>query len=966
LNTTNRRNPIAKAVKFALVAGATITALTTSTAFAAEEEEVEEDDNKVTVTGSRIKRTDYETASSVHVTSSEDIALSGFTKIEDLMNSLPQIEAGQTSFISNGSSGTANLDLRGLGANRTLVLINGRRLPPGGVFSQAPDINQIPAALVERAEVLTGGGSSTYGSDAVAGVVNFIMNNDFEGIEVTYGVSGYRHDNDNTYIQGLMDARNFDYPTGWSGLGGITRNLDITVGGDLDGGKGHATAYATVREINELRQGSRDYSSCALNNAGTACGGSGNAIVPNFFIGDISSDTGVQNNYAFWTIDEGSNFIPSVGNAYNYAPVNHFMRPDKRYSLGAFVDYEINEHVRPYLEIGYMRDITRAQIAESGTFFAFQYNLDINSTIINDAQRAQLLTAFPSISDGSQGIYNDQFSVYIGKRNVEGGPRSSNFEHNAMRIIAGADGAINDMWDYDASIQYSSTNSSQNYVNDFFAPRIATAIDPVACAATAGCIEYPVFTRDAINSGNASPLTGVGILNGVAEQVIFNAFVTGDLDISVPGSESTVFGVFGIENRKVKFSRQSDEVFESGLLLGQGGPTASLQGKYDVQEFFGELNVPILEGVAGAESLALELGYRWSDYSTAGAESTYKVGVDWAITENWKARASFNRAVRAPNVAELFSTQSLGLWTGLDPCAGATPVLTAAQCANTGVTASQYGTILASPAGQYNGIFGGNPELEAEIADTYTFGIVANPIEGLNFSVDYFSIEIEDVIGAINAEITVTQCGITGGANFCNNVTRSASGSLWRGNGSNVQATQVNLANRTWEGVDVSANYTVEGLGGMWNAKIVGTQMLTKEYDPVPGDNTQIYDCVDEVSNQCFPQPEWRHTASVTYTPENSFWSLNARWRYFGAVAYTGTADSLLLADGGLDAQSYFDITASFELTENINVLAGISNLLDEEPPLVGGSTNPGNANTYAGFYDTLGQYLHASVTLRF
>jgi len=947
-----------------------MTALSAPTAFAADADE-EEEENTVTITGSRIKRTDYETSSSVHVTSSEEITMSGFTKIEDLMNSLPQIEAGQTSFISNGSSGTANLDLRGMGPNRTLVLINGRRMPPGGVFSQAPDINQIPAALVERAEVLTGGGSSTYGSDAVAGVVNFVMNNDFEGMEVTYGVSGYRHENDNSYIQGLMDARNFEYPTGWSGLGGMTRNLDITVGGDFDGGKGHATAYATVREVKELRQGSRDYASCALNNGGTGCGGSGNAIIPNFFIGDIGAD-GVQNNYSFWSIDSNSQFIPAGTNRYNYAPINHFMRPDKRISFGAFVDYEINDHVRPYLEVGYMRDITRAQIAESGTFFAFQYNLDINSTIINAGQRAALLAAFPNIS--APGPYQDQFSVYIGKRNVEGGPRSSNFNTNASRIIVGSEGEINDLWDYDASFQYSSTNSSQNYVNDFFAPRIATAIDPVACAATAGCIVYDVFQYQAVTPAMANPLLGTGILNGVAEQMIFNAFATGDLDFSLPGAETTVAGVIGIEHRKVIFSRQSDEVFENGLLLGQGGPTASLRGGYDVKEFFGELSVPVLEGAALAESLSLELGYRWSDYSTAGSESTYKVGLDWAITENWKARASFNRAVRAPNVAELFAAQNLGLWTGIDPCAidpndpTSVPEYTAAQCANTGMSAAQYGSVTISPAGQYNGFFGGNPDLTSEIADTITFGVVANPLEGLNFSIDYWDIEIENVIGNINSEITVRQCALTGSPAFCNNVNRNSGGSLWKGQSGFVQATQINLANRHWEGIDVSANYTFEGLGGIWNAKLVGTQMLTKEYDPIPGDATQVYDCVDEVSNQCFPQPEWRHTASITYTPENSFWSAQLKWRYFGAVGYSdpNQADTLLAADGGLDAESYIDIVGTFELTDNISLLAGISNLLDEEPPLVGGSTNPGNANTYAGFYDTLGQYVHASVTLRY
>lgn len=198
-------NKLTKAVRLAIAYGAASTAVFATNTFAAEEgaEAVE----RIEVTGSRIKRTDMESASPVQITSQEEIALSGFTRIEDMMNSLPQIEASETAFQANGASGTATLDLRGLGSNRTLVLINGRRMQAGGVNSQAPDINQIPASLVKRVEVLTGGGSSTYGADAVAGVVNFVMNDDFEGFEISVGGSAYQHNNDNKYIQGLMDKK---------------------------------------------------------------------------------------------------------------------------------------------------------------------------------------------------------------------------------------------------------------------------------------------------------------------------------------------------------------------------------------------------------------------------------------------------------------------------------------------------------------------------------------------------------------------------------------------------------------------------------------------------------------------------------------------------------------------------------------------------------------------------------------
>ncbi|MFQ3250051.1 MAG: iron complex outermembrane receptor protein [Glaciecola sp.] len=946
---------LAKSVKLAcLFSAASLVGVAGNAAAQEESADVVE---KIQVTGSRFQRTDMETASPVQITSDVEIKLSGFTRIEDLLNSLPQIEAGQTSFISNGASGTASLDLRGLGSSRTLVLVNGRRLQPGGVYSQSPDINQIPAALVKRVEVLTGGGSTVYGADAVAGVVNFVMDTDFEGIEITAGAGGYQHNNDNDYIQGLMDARNFEYPEGNSGIDGTSFNFDVTIGGAFDGGRGHAVAYATYRKDNELRQEARDYSSCALNGGGTACGGSGNAIVPNFYMGTINDDGSASwNGFSdYWTLNSTGFEIPSSGNIYNYAPVNHFMRPDERFSVGAFVNYEINDHFNPYLETSFMRDVTKAQIAESGTFFNEAYEISYDSPLLSDVQRAQLTSELGVVS-------GESFLTYIGKRNVEGGPRASNLEHNSLRIVLGTKGDINDNWYYDTSIQYGTTGSSAAYINDFFAPRIATAVDSEACAADSSCIPYEVFTLNGVTKESAGALTGVGILNGQTTQTVLTGYVTGDLDFTLPSADAPIAVVLGAEYRKEEFERLSDEVFEKGLLLGQGGPTTSINGQYSVKELFSEISIPVLE------NLNVEAGLRYSDYSTSGGETTYKLAADWDVVDNYKLRASYNRAVRAPNVAELFSPQSLGLWSGVDPCANDTttgvPQLSAAACANTGVTASQYGNIAASPASQYNQVTGGNPDLQVEVADTYTLGLVGQPMDNLNFSIDYWNIEMEDVIGSVGAELTVRQCAATGSAAYCNNVTRNSSGSLWVGQNGFVQATSINLAGRAWEGIDLSVNHTYEIGEGTITTKVIGSYMMTKEYDAIPGDNTAKYDCAGVVSTDCFAQPNWRHTATVTYSTD-SFWSVAAKWRYFGAVDYDGTSDLLLAKTGGIGSNSYLDLKASFEVNDNTAVLVGVNNVLDKEPPMVGGALSS-NANTVAGFYDTLGRYLHASVTFKF
>ncbi|WP_240223529.1 TonB-dependent receptor domain-containing protein [Rheinheimera hassiensis] len=947
-------NKLSKAVRLAIAFGAA-----SATAFTASVKAQEEGETKVErieVTGSRIKRTDLETSSPIQITSAEEIKLSGFTRIEDLMNSLPQVEAAETSFLANGAAGTATLDLRGMGAQRTLVLVNGRRLQPGGIYTQSADINQIPASLVKRVEVLTGGGSATYGADAVAGVVNFVMNDDFEGFELTVGGSGYQHDNDNDYLQGLMDDRDYEYPTGSSGIDGKTINIDLTMGGAFAGGKGHATAYATWRQVDELRQGARDYSSCALNAAGTACGGSPTTPIPNFYFypsEDGSPDFAQEVN---WTLDPNGGFDTSRGaTPYNYAPVNHFMRPDERYTFGAFVDYEINEHARPYMELGYMHDRTVAQIAESGIFFDF-FTFDINNELFSDLQRQQLRDAF--------GADITEVGAYIGKRNIEGGGRQDILEHTSYRMVAGVEGDINDSWSYDVSFQYGSTASNSVYQNDFYKPRIASAVGAIGAAPCEGaCVPYPVFTYQGISAEGAASMGGTAILTGNTSQTILNAFVSGELDMTLPTSSMPLAAVFGIESREVDFERIADEVFALGDLAGQGGPTPSLIGGYNVREIFGELSVPLLDDAPAVENLVLDLGYRYSDYNISGGESTYKVALDWSVTSDWKLRASYNRAVRAPNVAELYGAENLGLWAGVDPCAGATPEYSAAQCANTGVTADQYGTIAANSASQYNGYFGGNLDLKPEIADTMSFGVVANPFEGFNFSVDYWDIQLDDVIGAVNGELTLRQCALTGDAAFCDEVTRApGTGSLWRGEAGFVNSFTINQASRHVRGVDLSSNYETDIGEGKLTVKLIGTYSLEKEFEPLPGLDSATYDCSGNIDADCFAQPKWRHTMTVSYTT-GDFWTASAKWRYFGDVDYNGATDTLV--GDGISSQSYLDLTGAFEINEHIALLVGVNNVLDKEPPMVGGSLSS-NANTVAGFYDTLGRYVHASVTMRF
>ena len=760
-----------------------------------------------------------------------------------------------------------------------------------------------------------------------------------------------------------------------------------------------------------------------MSNDAETCGGSANAIVPNFFIAPASNGVSDYSRSLFLSMGGPDGALtPWDGtNRYNYAPVNHFMRPDTRWSTGAFVDYEFSERATVYLEANFANDLTAGQIAESGTFFAEEYYLLQDNSVFPQQFQDDLVSYFDNqychetwtgmdedgndISnplacvditsdadldgDGNASVgvqmpgYGEdmyrqdaddpttgalvpfnEYGVYIGKRNVEGGPRASNFQHDAFRVVAGVKGALTDNWDYDASYLYGSTASSMAYVNDFFAPRIRTAVDGDACAADGNCIPYEVFTYQGVTPEQAAPLLGTAIMAGKTSTEVIEAFVTGDTGWTIPWADNSIMVVGGFDHRTETYTRISDSVFQDGSLLGQGGPTPSVTGGYTVTEVYGEANVPLVSDVTGFQQLTLDLAARYSDYSTSGGANTYRAGLDWAPIERLRLRTGFNRAVRAPNVAELFSAQSLGLWSGVDPCAnegGDAPVYTAAQCANLGVSGGQYGNITASPAGQYNAIFGGNPDLTPEEADTITAGFVIDPTDSMTISVDYWNIKITDAINNIGATTILEQCGLYGV--LCEQVTRNAGGSLWQGTQGFVEDTTINLGENAWEGVDLAANWQFEGLGGAWTLNLIGTYMMTKETTPLPADPNSAYDCVGVISTRCFASPDWRHTASVAYD-SNEWWSLEGRWRYFGGVDYDGATDTIAQANMS-EAQNYFDLNAVFRFMDNSDIVVGINNVADEEPPMVGGTLTT-NANTIAGFYDTLGRYMFAKATMRF
>jgi len=920
---------------------------------------------EVIVTGTRIKSVDgFGRTSPVTVVDMQEIESFGYTRVEEFLNTLPQIEYANTSFDSNGAEGAANLDLRGLGPERNLVLINGRRVQPGGVYQYAPDINQIPAQMIERVEVLTGGASATYGADAVAGVVNFIMRR-VDGVEARIGMNGYQHDNRNGYIQGLMDEQGFDYPKGGSGIDGKSYNASIVIGGDFGDGRGNATAYATWRSNNALLWGQRDYSSCALNSMGTACGGSSQATeIPNFWISPLTEDGWGPSGYDFFqeeflVLQPDSSLLVddwrNPSNLYNYAPINFYMRPDERWSLGAFVNYEINPHAVAYLESMFTSDGTNSQIAETGTFWYFS-PLPISNAYFPENFRKSLEELWPGA---------DEFGIYIGKRNVEGGPRKDQLRHNSFRIVTGVRGTLTDEWEYDISYLYGQTGSSSTYVNDFLAPRIGIAVDSRLCEADRSCIPYQVFTYQGVTKEAADSLSGTGTAIAKTSTTVIQAYVTGTTPWGLPAGD--IMTAAGFEHREVDFERTADTIYKEGQLMGWGGWSLDdLSGGYSVNEVFIEANVPLLANLSLVRNMTLDLAYRWSDYSTSGPSSTYRAGLDWQVLEWLRFRTGYNRAVRAPNIAELFEPQQPGGYAGGDPCEGTEPIYSFEQCARTGVTAQQYGQIDAPPFEYdwwHNAIYGGNPNLGPEKADTLTAGLVFEIGEAMQFSLDYWDIRIKNAIEEMDPAIALDQCALNG--NLCDLIHRApGSGSLWRSRDGYIYGIAWNLGELHYRGIDVAWNWSP---GDNWQMDLIGTWYLKKQTTVIPNDPSTALDCVGLVRTPgfddpggCIATPKWRHTATLTYD-SNSFWSLTGRWRFFSKITYDGDVDQI--AADNLDAQNYLDVSAVFRFMETHDLTLGVNNILDREPPLVG-PTLRSNANSI-NMYDLLGRFLFANLTLR-
>ena len=931
---------------------------------------------EVTVTGTLIPREDLTSLSPVATIDVSEVTYQGTGRVEDLIQQLPQAFAAQNSTISNGASGTATVQLRNLGAVRTLGLINGRRMASGDAYSTSADLNFIPAALISRVDLLTGGASSAYGADAVAGVVNFVMDTEFEGFRGEVMWNGFQHNNSNEQAQAINAARGYTAPTGsaWDNGG---YNFNLAVGGKFAEGKGHATAFVDYRDVKAITKDSRDYTNCSVQSLGAtgpACGGSATWEYGYFSTAtdDLVLDPRTGNT---------NTFRPRVGtDVYNFAPLNFMQRNDEKWSGGAFARYRLNDKVEPYTEVMVMHDYSDAQIAPSGSFFTTS-SINCDNPMMSESQRRDICG---SQSDGS-------VEMYLARRNVEGGGRNDKLQHTNWRLLAGLRGDLNPSWNYDAYAMHAQVDAPDVYENDFLATRIANALDVVGDPADAstwrcrsgdtGCVPWNVFTIGAVTQGALDYLQVPYMYNSGTKTQMLGALVRGDVGFKFPSATEPVEVAFGGEIRKESLFVSPDFIRANGLGAGSGGPTNAVDGSYQTNEAYGEMRVPLLQDTSGFQDLSLELGYRFANYKASEQESknnsSYKALLSWAPVDGFRLRGGINRAVRAPNVQELFRPQSVGLEGSEDICAGTNPSATQEQCVRTGVPADQYGKVMENPAGQYNSLLGGNPQLDVETADTVTVGLVWTPksITGLTVTADYFDIGIDETIDNLFADDTIKACAETGNPDVCRLIHRDARYTLWLTNDGYTISTNQNIGKVKMRGIDAGLTYPVNlGDKGFVNLAFLGSTVLEDRLTTPLVD----YDCAGFMGNQCgIPSPAWRHRMRATWNTKFKA-TFTVGWRFISSVENDDLSDDSDIGNPALvqrlelngsdkfPAYNWFDLAMGYAFHDKLRLTVGCNNLFDKEPPLGAGLQDIDYGPGYYGTYDPLGRAVFANLQFEF
>jgi iron complex outermembrane receptor protein len=978
---------------------------------------------EVVVTGSRIAVPPNDISiSPITTVTSIDIQQTGLIRTEDILNSLPQVTAEQSGGLSISSVGVATVSLRDLGSQRTLVLVNNKRMNPGGAGgivpgnSNAPDINQIPADLIERVDVLTGGASAVYGADAVAGVVNFVLNTHYEGVKIDANYAYNNHSNDNQTYLGYLSAFGAPPPPSTANTG-QTKDVSILAGANFADGKGNATTYFTYLNSEPAIGYQFDHAGCTLiggstGNSPIKCGGSGTSGHGQFLMfGKVgAATTTVVDNAVDPTTGAFRAFNGS--DLYNYGALSYFQRAAERYTAGSFLHYDLNDNASFYTETMFARNTSHAQYGPSGDFANPRVTIQCNDPLLTAGEVATLCN--PTVQAQNQAVYGNApgtFSLYVLRRNIEGGGRIDNYTSDSIRQVVGVKGTFADAWTYDTYAQVGITQFQDIESNFLGVNQMANALNvvpnpasggiagvaagaPVCAAALSGadtaCVPWNIWTPGGVTAAALKYMSVPSTYASLSTEYIADASVTGELGkygIKLPTAKDGLTVNLGTEYREEKFKFDPDYIFLNGL-TGGGAPSKAINGGLHVWEAFTEARMPLMNEIPGAYNLSAETGYRYSSYTQGFNTNTYKFQVEYAPIQDVRFRAGYNRAVRAPNIDELFTPNAIGAGGTADPCWGPADANglvnghTKAFCANTGVDPNtQFGHIAVNPAAQINTEVGGNAGLQPEIADTYTYGVVFQPsfVSNLVASLDFYSIKIKQTITSLSSNTIINDCGLTGTAALCSLIHRGPTGSLWLNQTSNfVTATNLNIGTVSTKGIDLAVHYKLDiGAAGKLGFTLSG--VYTKDFLTQPLPTGGSFDCAGYWGTTCGPPlPHYRQVLTTNWAAPWAGIDVTMKWRLIGPSSSDRTSgdpqltQQYYVSTAHIPGYNYVDLSASMPVTSAVNVRLGVNNITDKNPPLILNGTlsdcpnNECNDNSWAGTYDVLGRYLYAHVSVKF
>jgi iron complex outermembrane receptor protein len=919
--------------------------------------------------------------------------------------------------VNNGNGGNSYVNLRGLGSNRNIVLLDGNRLVPADLAGRV-DLNDIPLALVSRVDSLTGAAVTTYGADAITGVVNFVTKKNFAGVDLSVGEA----------INQKGD--------------GNTARVDLTIGGNFDEGKGNAVLSIGYQKSDPVYQGDRDF---AFNQISSFTGGLGGSptSVPSRFSGTrpIDPATG-QPSVNPAVLNGGVRQInPATGQAvttfalFNFNPYNLFQTPFKRYNAYASANYQVSDSIEVYTRAIYSNNTVNTILAPAGAF-GTTVAINLNNPFLPAALRNQFcaFNIAPLPVGGAAPTYTPRFTpaqcaaaatatgpsdpnyrtvtATLSRRSVEAGPRITDYNTQVFDLRAGVRGAINSHINWDVNGSYGQSQQIQTiggYLRSSLIKQAllvnGTAAAPVCNDPSNGCVPINVFgPLGSLSPAAVSFLQANSTILTKTTLAQFRALINGDLGFTSPAGTNPVSFALGTEYRKYTAQQVADNLSQTpGELSGTSGSTPNINGTYDVWEGFGELVAPLVEDKPLFKSLTAEGGVRYSRYTVAGAATkqsatTYKAGLSWEPVSGLKFRGNYAHAVRAPNIGELFTPVTTQLTNlGVDPCAGAAPLNNAtlrAVCIAQGAPAGTIGSIIS--AAQPNATTGGNINLKPEIANTYTAGVVFQPsmVRGLSLSVDYYRIRVTSTIGSLTPGDAIKACfGSLGAASAtdpnCTLIRRNPLTGGLDGDASTTPGLFLatnNLGILYTNGIDANLNFVHQFNKVKYSLNVVGNYTFHAKFKASPGSIDR--ECVGFYSVNCASlQPKYQWSVRNTFTYGKV--DLSLLWRHIDKMRYepqqalddgqglfVGTAPANVGSISGkavdfnrIAAANYFDLTARFDVSDNFNMTVGVANLFDKQPPIIGtngGATAYDSGNTYPSTYDALGRRFSVSAHVKF